>query len=170
MSTPASPFTIFRCADRLFALPADRLERLLRDDEAGAAPGAPLPASVVVAGGEPHAASELGALLHLSEPGASWLLLRVRSGVRSVAMALRTGACVAVRPIERRVAVPPLLFRERGAAFTSAFRAAEVIAGAPDHALGLCLDPDRLWTPRELERAELAIEQAAAAVAAGRAA
>lgn len=99
--------------------------------------------------GEPYAGWDLGQLLGVEPTDASWVLLRVAYGGRTVAIALRTGACLMVQPLRPETSLPGTIFRARGRAFPAAFDAAAVQGNMPT-LFGVWLDPLHLLTAQEL--------------------
>jgi hypothetical protein len=156
------------CHGFVCAFPVRLVDRLLRREEVevlpprvrrGQDPGVPLP-QVVQAGGEPYVAWNLGTMLDLPPVTTAWVLLRVPvpgEAEAEVPLAVRTGTCFVVQPVAASVPLPAGLFRARGAGITGAF-ATSVLGGKPlEAAVGVCLDPPRLWTPGELGSSRAAL-------------
>jgi hypothetical protein len=163
------------CHGFVCTFPVQHVDRLLRRDEVEVMPprgrrgkdaGAPLP-QVVKAAGEPFVAWNLGTMLDLPPVTAAWVLLRVpappvpgTSGEQRtmVPLAVRTGTCLMVQTVQASVPLPAGLFRARGAGIAGAFATSALRGKRLDAAIGICLDPPRLWTSAELlsSRAALA--------------
>jgi hypothetical protein len=160
---------VVACHGLVCAIPVRHVERLfLREEiELGAthrratAGGARLP-QVVYAAGEPFAAWNLGTLLELSPVSIAWVLMRIPAEPTPVRIALRTGPCLVVQPMPRTAALPAGLFRARGGGIVGAFATAALRGKRVEAALGLYLDPERLWSPAELDGSRAAIAAEAA--------
>jgi hypothetical protein len=130
-----------RCHALVCALPAIRIHRMLLAEELRAERG------IVRSGSASYVAWDLGERLQTKPLGVAWVLFDVpgEGGVRAP-IALRTGPCLAVRPISKVVPLPARLFAAREGAVTGAVASDD----ATGPGFGLVLDIDRLWSPREL--------------------
>ena len=166
VATPAAPapLQLFAlCTPFVVAVAADAVDRLLLPHEVRLvpAPGLAPPASLgtLAVAGIRYSAWDLGALLGLPSQDGAFVLVRPRAEGHPP-MALRTGPCLSVAPLQPDGLAPlsPGLFRARRGAFTSAFGAVGLRAGREDVApIGLALDITRLWSPDELEHAHAAL-------------
>jgi hypothetical protein len=167
------------CHGFVCTIPVRYVDRLLRRDEVevvpprtrrGREPGVPLP-QVLEAAGEAYVAWNLGTMLELPPVTTAWVLLRVPApplpgGVSDlpgavVPLAVRTGTCLMVQPVQVSAPLPPGLFRARGAGITGAFATSALRGKRLEAAVGICLDPSRLWTPGELGSSRAALAAAA---------
>ncbi len=143
---------IFRCGPQLLAVATRFVERLLLGDEVGAGEGTAgtWPARLRI-DGRPFAAWDLGLMLGLGPQSAAQVLLRLPFRAGAVALALRTGPCVAVKRLPKASPLPGGIFRARPGAVLGVFEAAKAL-GKPDEALlGYLLEPTALWTEEELQ-------------------
>ena len=158
--TPAPPHAadapdtavILRCGPQLLAVATRFVERLLLSDEVGSGErtAGAWPARLWV-GGRPFAAWDLGLMLGLGPQGAAQVLLRVPWRGGFIGLALRTGACVAVKRLPKAAPLPSGIFGARPGAILGGFEAAAAL-GKPDEALlGYLLEPTALWTEEELQ-------------------
>jgi hypothetical protein len=159
------------CAPYLLAVETRWVERLLLAEEvlvtepdgSEIAADRPLRGDAIVrAGGAAFAAWDLDALLEVKAGRRAWVLMQLPAAPRAAAVALRTGPCLFVRELKASVALPPGLFRSRTHAITHAFAAADVKAGAAAAPVGIQLDPTRLFSNDELDRAQSTLTKASA--------
>lgn len=111
---------------------------------------------MIVANGEWFKVVNLGELLGVPPLDGAWALLRLPHGERHVSIALRTGACLAVRSVEVEAPLPSGLFEARGDAVLGAFVAEDQ---APK-TYGLVLNVEALFSAAELEAAANALARA----------
>jgi hypothetical protein len=149
----------------LFALPAEPVERLLLADEArltgGADPRPPASLGVLAVGRLAYSAWDLSLLLGRVPQPEAWVLLRLPRAGGPLPLALRTGACVAVRPLPPRVyPLPAGLGRVRPRLFDAAFPVSGLgrVRGAAG--VGLSLQLKQLWREDELVHAEAELREA----------
>jgi hypothetical protein len=165
------------CHGFVCTFPVRHVDRLLRRDEVEVVPprvrkgresGVPLP-QVVRAAGELYVAWNLGTMLDLPPVTSAWVLLRVpvpplpglpEAAPAEVPIAVRTGTCLMVQRVAASVPLPPGLFRARGAGITGAFATSVLPGKRVEAAMGLCLEPPRLWTPGELGSSRVALTAA----------
>jgi hypothetical protein len=154
-----------RCHDHVLAVSTKHVERLLLPEEIsrvelvaepGDGKGDKARRAVALVNGRYYAAWDLGQMLEMPALSNAWMLLKLPRGDSEVPLALRTGACLAVHPVRKSVPLPPGLFKARRGAFSSAFDGVQVGTSAPS-LVGLCLEPDSLWTTAELEASLAAI-------------
>jgi hypothetical protein len=165
-AAPAAELAVVvACHGLVCTIPVRHVERLfLREDielratshRRATAGGARLP-QVVYAAGEPFAAWNLGTLLELSPVSTAWVLMSIPAQPTPVRIALRTGPCLVVQPMPATAALPAGLFRARGGGIVGAFATASLRGKRVEAALGLSLDPERLWSAAELEGSRAAI-------------
>ncbi len=122
---------------------------------------------VVYADEEPYAAWNLGTLLGMPPVSTAWVLLSVGTGAELVPIALRTGPCLIVQPTPAAAPLPPALFRERGPGIVGAFSTRELRGKPVAPTMGLCLDPQGLWSAAELAGSRAAVAAARAALGKG---
>ena len=158
---------VIACHGLVCTLPVRRVERLLlREAVSLQAPpgrrpregGRALP-QVVYAAEEPYAAWNLGTMLGLPPLSNAWVLLQA-GGDDPVPIALRTGPCLVVQPMPASAPLPPALFRDRGRGIVGAFSAGELRGRPAALAMGLCLDPQRFWSEKELAGSRAAVAEA----------
>jgi hypothetical protein len=165
------------CHGFVCTFPVRHVDRLLRRDEVEVVPprvrkgreaGVPLP-QVVRAAGELYVAWNLGTMLDLAPVTAAWVLMHVPvpplpglpdAAPGEVPIAVRTGTCLMVQRVAASVPLPAGLFRARGAGITGAFATSVLPGKRLEVALGICLDPPRLWTPGELGSSRVALAAA----------
>jgi hypothetical protein len=158
-----------RCHDRLLAIEASSIERVLLVDEApdvsppvtfGVSFRAPLAALGVLAlAGTAWAAWDLGLLLGEQPAERAWILSRVGP----LPLALRTDRCLHVSAAapSRRMALPAGIFRARPGLVRAAFAASSLrIAGLEQAPIGLDVDVARLLTPEERVFSQEVLERA----------
>jgi hypothetical protein len=164
-ATPAAELAVVvACHGIVCTIPVRHVARLFLREEVELRPpqrrataaGTRLP-QVVYASGEPFAAWNLGTLLDLSPLSVAWVLMRIPADPHPVGIALRTGPCLVVQPTPAAAPLPPGLFRARGQGIVGAFATADLRGKRVEAALGLCLDPLRLWTDEELASSRLAV-------------
>jgi hypothetical protein len=164
------------CHGFVCTFPVRHIDRLLRREEVevlaprgrrGREGGVPLP-QVVLAAGEPFVAWNLGTMLDLPPVTTAWVLLRLPDPedkparpLPPIALAVRTGPCLMVQTVQASVPLPAGLFRARGQGITGAFAASALRGKRLGAAVGVCLDPLRLWTPAELASSRAALVAAA---------
>jgi hypothetical protein len=152
IAAPASELWLFTICDPwAFALPADRVERLMPVEEGRLVdvdPRSSPPASlgVLVAGGRYHSAWDLGLLLGLPPQSAAWVLLELSGQGVPLPLALRTGPCLSVGrlPAVGTHPLPPALCSTRRGLIAAAFRAPAAGRGRRDLSpvgLALALEP-----------------------------
>ena len=133
---------IVRCHDVACAIPTRWVERLvLPEDVAVFGP------NVAVANGKRYASWDLGELLGLAPLHGAWVLVRLPGDAGEIPLALRTGPCLGVQTLPRRVDLSPRLFISRPGAVAGVFASTAAFQGA---LCGLEIDLSRLWTPTEL--------------------
>jgi hypothetical protein len=164
---PAAELAVMvSCHGLVCALPVRDVQRLLlREavDVAAAArprPGQRALPQVVFADDQPYAVWNLGTLLGMPPLAVAWVLLQVPADPEPVAIALRTGPCLIVQPMPETAPLPPSLFRARGAGIAGAFPTARLRGKPLPVALGLALEPRRLWTLDELASSRAAVDAA----------
>jgi hypothetical protein len=154
------------CHGLVCALPVRNVERLLLREAVEAVsaprprPGARALPQVVFADDQPYAVWNLGTLLGMPPLAVAWVLLQVPADPEPVAIALRTGPCLIVQPMPETAPLPAALFRARGAGIAGAFPTARLRGKPLPAALGLALDPLRLWSPEELAGSRAAVDAA----------
>jgi hypothetical protein len=161
------------CHGFVCTFPVQHVDRLLRRDEVEVIPprsrraqdqdaGPPLP-QVVQAAGEPYVAWNLGTMFDLPPVTSAWVLLQVPApslagpGTILLPLAVRTGPCLMVQTVQASVPLPAGLFRARGAGIRGAFATATLPGKRLEAAVGVCLDPTRLWTAGELASSRAAL-------------
>ncbi len=160
------------CHGFVCTFPVRYVDRLLRREEVEVLPprgrraregGAPLP-QVVLAAGDPFVAWNLGTMLDLPPVTTAWVLLRLPDPESRatrpqppIALAVRSGPCLMVQTVQASVPLPPGLFRSRGQGITGAFATSALRGKRLEAAVGVCLDPLRLWTPAELASSRAAL-------------
>ncbi len=112
-----------------------------------------LPA-VVECAGVAHAAWDLGLLLGEPEVSGAWFLMRIPHRGKILALALRTGECLAVAATPKAFELPPRAFERRPLAIGRAFTGQLARGG------GLILDVSHLWTEAELDASVRALKVA----------
>jgi hypothetical protein len=145
----------FACHELVCAVPAQRVGRLLLDEEV-AAPltGAGWP--TVIIDDVVHPVWDLGELLGRPALRHAWVTVRTEVGGHAMTVALRTGPCLVVRPLAERRPAPPSAHVARSAAFPYVFRTEGLVASVRTK-VGLVLDVDRLWTAAERARASTSL-------------
>ena len=109
-------------------------------------------------GGQLWPAWDLGLLLGLGSQETALVLLRVPWRRTTVAVALRTGPCLAVQRVPQTWPLPARVFGDRPGAVSSAFEAAAL--GRPHEAvMGYLVEPCSLWTDAELAASAAAGQQ-----------
>lgn len=131
------------------ALPARFVTRLVlpesvREHEVGTP-------SLVSVEGKSHAGWDLAELFGATQSPAAWVLLALPHRRKSLAIALRTGPCLVVDAMPPVVRVPSGVIARRGQAIAGAFAARKNHGSA---AVGVELDPRRLFTAEELDACE----------------
>ena len=156
---------LVRCHDHVLAVSTRYIERLLLPEEIAKVELISDPSgdksekgrrAVALIHGQYYAAWDLGQMMELPSLANAWMLLRLPRGESEVALALRTGPCLAVHPVYKPVPIPPGLFKARRGAFIAAFDGAQI--GPSEGVLvGLCLEPSALWSEAELSASVTAI-------------
>ena len=138
------------CHGFVLAMPIRRVERLVLSEEVtvkSESQGVP----IAVAGNQRYAAWNLGRLLELPPLDTAWVLLRIPHEGAELPLALSTGRCLLVAPLNQGVSsLPPGMFRERHNALWGTFPVQGIKGAKLAGVMGLCLDPLRLWNRQEL--------------------
>jgi hypothetical protein len=137
------------CHGLVCALPAKWVERLVLPAEV-AAVAATTAAPLVLVGERQYAAWNLGTLLELPPLADAWALLRVPHGGHDLPIALSMGTCLVVQRLPKATPLPAGAFRARAGALSGAFATVGVRGRATTAALGVWLDPSRLFSDDEL--------------------
>jgi hypothetical protein len=105
----------------------------------------------------------LGEPLTPSSESFAWLLARVPVGrPLPLPVALRVGACLAVRQLRRLTHVPDALLTVRATALQGMFTAADVAGGLGAERLGFVIDPAGLLALEERQSAIASLDEAGA--------
>jgi hypothetical protein len=148
------------CHGLVLAMPVRQIERLVLSEEVvltRRSQGVP----IAVAGSTRYAAWSLGRLLEVGPLETAWVLLRLPHEGGELPLALSTGRCLLVAPLTEEVAaLPPGLFRGRPAALWGTFPVNRVKGSKLKGVMGLCLDPQRLWSSQELALSAVALASA----------
>lgn len=145
-----------QCGDFLGALPTRWVERLVlplqtKDIVEPSPPDAEeLAPGVLDVGGTRYASWHMSSVLELGIEHVAWVLLRVPHLGSEIPMALGTGECLFVAPLGATIPLPPGVFRIRPQALSHAFPTGQLGDRSGGTAVGLVLDPARLWTTSEL--------------------
>lgn len=148
---PGPLCVLARCHFLVCAIETRWIERLampedVHDQPDQRRPDGPWP---VHCGGNRYAGWDLGERLGLAATASAWVLLRLPHGPQQLAVALRTGPCLVVRPVLGAALLPAWMFGVRGRGIRSAFRLASMLESGAAGA-GLWLDAVRLWTEHEM--------------------
>jgi hypothetical protein len=163
---------VLSCHHLVCALPIRAVDRLALPDAAEPAPpragkskgvgpgGLPLP-EVLRFGEQLCAAWDLGPMLGLPATTGTWVLLRAPLDGGEVSLALRTGPCFSVQGVRPMASFPPGIFQARRAALTDSFAVAKAkgVGAATQAAVGVWIEPARLWEPLELAASSAALRQ-----------
>ena len=128
---------------RLSTVPAAKAERAAEHEDG-------CDHAVLEFGGERFATWDLGHMLELPSLTQAWILLSVPHRGTDVPLALRTGRYRLSKLPRLEVALPEALFRQRRAAFRTAFVIDEA-PGSDSPLIGLGLNTAALWTKEELD-------------------
>ncbi|MBK6694666.1 MAG: hypothetical protein IPG50_21015 [Myxococcales bacterium] len=148
-----------QCGDFVGALPAQWIDRLVLPIQTqtlivpAEADAEELSPGLLEVAGQRYASWQLGALLELDIPQIAWVLLRVPHLGSEVPMAVGTGECLFVAPLGATIPLPPGVFRIRPQALSHGFPSSQLgdrAGPGTQSAVGLVLDPSRLWTTSEL--------------------
>ncbi|MGE0546326.1 MAG: hypothetical protein AB7O24_08330 [Kofleriaceae bacterium] len=156
------------CGDLVLAVEAEFTVRILLANETVVRPpekeGFP---SQVDSGAGMVPAWDLQEMLGWPGAGDSWLVVRAPRSWPFHAFALRTGRCLAVRPMPSVTTLPHAMFQMRGRAFPAGFRS----HGIPEleaFPTGVVLDPTQLLTREEIDRGAASVSSGVGAHEAAR--
>ncbi len=145
-STDDKLCVVLRCDHHVVAIPVKDLIRLVSVDEAK-----PIGDGVSEIQGRQFASWDLGTMLGLSQQNHAWILCEREYRGEIVPLALRTGKCIAVLPINHVTSFPSSTLERRVAAFDGVFAIdgqRREFEGAEK--TGLRVSLSRLWSSREL--------------------
>ncbi len=149
----------FSCHNYMFSIPSRRVERLVLSDDVKVcrSRSGSVSIPVVRSGQTKFAAWNLGRMVELPTCKGSWILLRISHAGAELPLALCVGACLLVAPIQETTPLPPGVFRGRHSALWATFETTSVSARLGKTSMGLCLDPLRLWSRKELDESAAAL-------------